>query len=133
MWRTAFSASRDWEEPVDFAGERDVPVVHGGLHAVGNRAPQLQRANDVGCDIRVGAFQFEPHLDIVRDGAHAANTLGSALGGQLARIAVDIASERDGATLRRNPYPARVHLRIPLELPQHRIPHVDVRVGQTCS
>jgi hypothetical protein len=121
------------EPPIHFPSERDVPVVDDGLHAVRDRRAHFQRTGDVGCDIRVGPLQLQPHLDVIRDGSYSAHSFRGSLRPELAGIAADKSGEGDRPASGSDANRTCVHFGIPLQLPEHGISHADIRIGQARS
>lgn len=64
------------KQPIHGASQRDVTAVDKGLDSVGDVVVQFQCARDICRDIRVSPLQqSEANLEVVGDGAHAANAL----------------------------------------------------------
>jgi hypothetical protein len=121
------------KQPLHLARQGHVAAVHGGLDAAGDRAAQLEEANDIGRNVRVGPFQLQPHRDVVGDGSHAANPLRRPLRRELSSVAVDEPGERDGSALGGDANRTGIHFGVPLQLAHHSVPDADIGIGQSRS
>ena len=77
-------------DPVHHAGECDVAVVHGRLHALRHAAVQRKGTRGIPGNVLVSPPKLEPNLDIVGDGADAVYPFRGPLRRQFARVAVDV-------------------------------------------